>query len=230
MIPILYKPTETDFTHNGIGHLVDCISCTVTENRNGSFEAEFVYSITGQLYSEILEDCIVKLKPNETSDLQLFRIYKSSKPINGKVTFYCEHISYILSGIPVEYVTFDSLKCQPALAKLFAGSLISHDFSYYSDIETVGSCTFENISIRNALGGTDGSILDTFGGEFEFDNFVVKLLKSRGSDTGIRIAYGKNLTDVTQEKVSRKPTPLYTLMPHTPTRTPKKSRLRYLKR
>ncbi|MCD7888336.1 MAG: phage tail protein [Oscillospiraceae bacterium] len=201
MIPILYKPTETDFTHNGIGHLVDCISCTVTENRNGSYEAEFVYPITGQLYSEIFEDCIVKMKPNETSDLQLFRIYKSSKPFNGKVTFYCEHISYLLSGIPVS-VWLYSKNAQGAMSSIFNYALISHDFTAYSDIvlENYVWMSCNRISIRNALGGTDGSILDTFGGEFEFDNFTVKLLKSRGKDTGIRIAYGKNLTDVTQEK------------------------------
>ena len=47
MIPILYDYAERKFTTNGIGRLSDCISCTVTEERNGIYECEFKYPITG---------------------------------------------------------------------------------------------------------------------------------------------------------------------------------------
>ena len=108
MIPILYKANEKDFEHNGIGPLVDALSCIVTENRNGTYEAEFVYPTNGALYSKITEDCLFKAKPNETSEPQIFRIYKSSKPMNKKVTFYGEHVSYRLKGIPIETVEIKS--------------------------------------------------------------------------------------------------------------------------
>ena len=62
MIPILYNSKETDFTHNGIGFLKDCISCVVTEERNGIYEAVMKYPVTGQLFSEIQADRIIKLK------------------------------------------------------------------------------------------------------------------------------------------------------------------------
>ena len=101
MIPILYEKNETDFAHNGIGFLADTIRCEVIEERNGVYELTLQYPITGQWYKEIKEGCIIKAKANETSDLQLFRIYKSGKPINGIVTFNAEHISYDLNGIPL---------------------------------------------------------------------------------------------------------------------------------
>ena len=47
MIPILYSPTETNFTTNGLGGLSDCISCEVTEERNGAYTMQIVYPIDG---------------------------------------------------------------------------------------------------------------------------------------------------------------------------------------
>lgn len=97
MIPTLYAKTETDFTHNGIGFLVDAIKCTVSEERNGSYELSLQYPITGRWYDKITEGAIIKAKANETSDLQLFRIYKSSKPLKGIVQRY---ISTLLTLFP----------------------------------------------------------------------------------------------------------------------------------
>lgn len=96
MIPILYSNSETSFDNNGIGSLCDATSCIVTEERNGLYEIELSYPINGALFRYLQEGCYVKAKPNETSLPQLFHIYSSSKPMNGIVTFYGEHISYEL--------------------------------------------------------------------------------------------------------------------------------------
>mgnify|MGYP001279876873 CR=1 FL=1 len=200
MIPILYKSTEKDFRHNGIGPLIDVIKCDVDERRNGSFEVELQYPIAGSMCEEIKEDCIIKTKSNDSSALQLFRIYKSSKPINGIITYYGEHISYVLNGIPIESLTIKNAAAQTALSNILAAGLYEHDFTAQSDIDTLNSTNLELTSIRGAFGGTQGSILDVWGGEFEFDNFTVKLHRNRGKNKGIRINYGKNLTDIKQEK------------------------------
>jgi phage-related protein len=50
------------------------------------------------------------------------------------------------------------------------------------------------------LGGVEGSILDVYGGQYDWDMFDVYLRKRRGTDKGITIEYGKNLTDLTQEE------------------------------
>ena len=87
MIPILYAKNESTFSHNGYGLLTDTVKATVTEERNGAYELSLQYPITGQWYDKIAEGCIIKAKANETSEPQLFRIYKSSKPLKGVVTF-----------------------------------------------------------------------------------------------------------------------------------------------
>ena len=42
-------------------------------------------------------------------------------------------------------------------------------------------------------------MLDTFRGEYKWDNLTVNFLARRGADNGVRISYGKNLTDFQQE-------------------------------
>lgn len=200
MIPILYAKTENTFTHNGIGFLKDATKCTVTEERNGSYECSLQYPITGQWYDQITEGCIIKAKANDTSEPQLFRIYKSSKPLKGIVTYSAEHISYDLNGIPALGFSVKNVTPQAAITRAIQDAGLPSAFTAISDISTLNSTTILTpCSVRAILGGQTGSVLDVWGGEFEFDNFVVKLHKHRGSDRGVSIEYGKNLKDLKQE-------------------------------
>lgn len=197
MIPILYAANSTDFNNGGIGRLIDCTKCLVTEERNGIFECEFSYPITGQFYSEISLDRIVKVKPNEMSDDQLFRIYRINKPIEGIVNIYCQHISYDLITNVCKPFKLLSATALEALQGILNNCYHSHSFTCQSTAS--GTHDFEvevPTAARACLGGTEGSLLDTFGGEFEFDNYLIKLHGHRGQDTGVTILYGKNLTDV----------------------------------
>ena len=200
MIPILYAKNESTFTHNGIGFLKDATKCTVTEERNGSYECSLQYPITGQWYDQITEGCIIKAKANDTSEPQLFRIYKSSKPLKGVVTYSAEHISYDLNGIPTLGFSVKNVTPQAAITRAIQDAGLPSAFTAISDISTLNSSTILTpCSVRAILGGQAGSVLDVWGGEFEFDNFVVKLHKHRGSDRGVSIEYGKNLKDLKQE-------------------------------
>lgn len=200
MIPILYAKTESTFTHNGIGFLKDATKCTVTEERNGSYECSLQYPITGQWYDQITEGCIIKAKANDTSEPQLFRIYKSSKPLKGIVTYSAEHISYDLNGIPTLGFSVKNVTPQAAITRAIQDAGLPSAFTAISDISTLNSSTILTpCSVRAILGGQAGSVLDVWSGEFEFDNFVVKLHKHRGSDRGVSIEYGKNLKDLKQE-------------------------------
>lgn len=203
MIPILYDKAETDFTHNGLGYLTDIIKATVPEERNGAYELSFQYPLTGARYSLITEGAIVKCKLDEARGDQLFRIYKSSKPLKGIVTFSAEHISYDLNGLPL--AGFSCAGVTPAVAisralHTFDDTEFEHNFTVSSDIATLNQTSIkEPCSMRGLLGGREGSILDVWGGEYEFDNFEIKLHEHRGADNGVTIEYGKNLTDIKQE-------------------------------
>ena len=201
MIPILYAASETDFTTNGIGLLTDAVSCTVTEERNGAYEATLVYPAKGHLAEYIAEDAIIKAKANDTDEPQLFRIYKSGKQIGSNTTWNAEHISYELTGNPVERFSISGVNAEQALNSLLAAAVFKHKYTAISDITTVnGTSIVDVVSVRKALGGVEGSILDTWGGEYHFNNYRIELLKARGADNGVTIEYGKNLTDAKQER------------------------------
>ena len=203
MIPILYGPSEKAFTSNGIGFLIDAITCTVTEERNGLFELEMSYPVTGQFYSEIKLDRIVLAKCSmlETRKYQPFRIYKISKPISGRVTIYGRHISYQLSSILT--AGFSSKSPSDALQKLKTNAQSDCPFTFSTDIS--GSDTEVGYSqdfyapIRSCLGGSEGSILDVWNGEYEWDQWNVILHEERGTNRGVVFRYGKDITDMTQE-------------------------------
>ena len=201
MIPILYKKDDTNYTRNGAGFLADIISCDVTEERNGAYEMTFEYPATGLHFSEIDEGDVIKVKANDTSALQLFRIYEHSKPINGIVTFNAEHISYDANGIPLVGLTARATTPQAAINRAISGGAFESNFTSWSDISTLNSIDIaEPCSLRAVLGGQQGSVLDVWGGEYEFDNYTIKLHEHRGTDRGVTIEYGKNLTDIQQER------------------------------
>lgn len=200
MIPILYEKGTTDFSNNGLGFLKDATKATVTEERNGSYELSLQYPITGQWYELLGDGCIVKAKANETSKPQLFRIYKTSKPLKGIVTYSAEHISYNLNGLPIAGFSITNATPQMAITRALEQTPLSHSFTAVSDISTLNRTSILTpCSVRALLGGQSGSVLDVWGGEYEFDNFVINLHAHRGKNNGVSIEYGKNLKDLKQE-------------------------------
>lgn len=203
MIPVLYpkNATKTETAAaGGLGALIDCIKCEVTEERNGTFEAVMQYPVSGALFTSIVEGALFKAQASDGSDPQIFRIYKSSKPLKGVVTYYAEHISYALNGLPVTGLKVKNATAQTAMRTAFAFCPIPHDFNAFSDITTPNGTEIKTpCGLRGILGGVAGSILDTYGGEFEFDNYDVHLWLHRGANNGVTLRYGKNLTDIKQE-------------------------------
>lgn len=198
MIPVLYESNETSFTNNGIGRLSDCIVCEVSESRNGEFETEFQYPINGIHYDEITEGRIILVDHDEQKDAQPFIIYRRSAPINGVVTFNAHHVSYLLSSVIIEPFTASSVA--DAFNTFTVDNMNTNPFTFWTDNSTGGTMKSEvPASVRSLLGGTQGSILDVFGGEYQFDKFLVRNYAHRGSDKGVTIRYGKNLTNIVWE-------------------------------
>lgn len=199
MIPVLFGSTETQFLTNGLGRLADASKCHVVEERNGAYELEMTYPVGGRHYNDILISNIIYAKPSDGKNPQPFRIYGITKPINGIVTVKAEHISYQLSNIPVTSFYSDSVT--EALIDLKTNAVEACPFTFFTDKTT--SAHFETSiphSIRAIIGGEEGSILDVYGGELEWDHWHVNLWNQRGIDSGVTLRYGKNLIDVEQEE------------------------------
>jgi phage minor structural protein len=199
MIPILYEKTETQFTSNGLGRLRDIVRCECTEERNGIYEVEFDYPVDGQNFDLIQSGRIIAVKHDETDDVQPFDIYSYTKPIDGLVTFFGKHISYRQSLMVASGSNINSLA--DAFAML-SGAVPSNPFSYWSDFTSTSYMAAANgqpQSVRQLLGGVEGSILDTYRGEYEWDKWTVRLWRSRGRQVPFTIRYGLNLLDYNEE-------------------------------
>lgn len=195
MKPVLFAPTATAFTTNGLGKLSDAASCTVKETRNGAFELTLKYPIEGIHYSEIQQRSIILAKPNPVDLAQPFRVYRISKPINGLVTVYAYHISYDLTGIPVS--PYSAASVQAALAGFSTYAAVTNPFTFWSDMTASGDFTVKApASVRSLL----ETVLEVYGGEYKYDKYTVRLYQQRGVNRGVTIRYGKNLTDLKQDE------------------------------
>lgn len=202
MIPILYEKDETAFATNGLGRLRDCISCEVMEERNGIYECEFEYPVTGRNYDLIQIGRVIGVEHDDSTDVQPFDIVSATKPIDGVVTFHCNHISYRLSKVVASGTNVTGL--DEALDMLASGEP-TNSFAFTTDKSSeIAFPLADGVprSVRSMLGGIEGSILDTYGGEYEWDKFNVKLWSARGTDASFTIRYGLNMTEFEDESDS----------------------------
>lgn len=203
--PILYKANETNFEHLGVSVLSDASKCHVSREKNGIYILEFDYPVNGKDVEKIKEGMYIKSDAGYRTKNQRFVVSKITKTQN-EFKIYCQHISQVkttMNAIRPD-ITLTSVSAMGALTAWRDNLLDSREeFFVQSDIGTLNSTTWkvENIeNARDALGGKAGSILDVWGGEYEFDNLNITLHKSMGIDNPTIIAYGKNLLDLEQEQ------------------------------
>ena len=203
MKPILFDKSATTFTSNGLGRL-DFISCKVTEERNGIFELEAEIAESALHSSQLEMNSIICAPYYPGGSLQAFRVAQITKPISGKYKIYAQHLSYQLTLIPVMpfSVTAAANACQTTLNKFVSEAVETCPFTFTTDVTTVSSYRQTvPASIRSRMGGVEGSVIDQFGGEWEYDNYNVYLKNHRGVTTPtVTLRYGKNITDLEQEQ------------------------------
>ena len=194
----IFPSTAESYGTNGLGALTDAISCIVTEELNGMFELEMRYPIFGQHFSDIGLRSIITAKSNPTGDPQPFRIYRITKPLNGIVTIYARHIAYDMAGIAISPFTASTLGT--ALVGIREHAVGDFPFTLGTDKSVSSGFTVkEPRSMWSLIGGEQGSLLDVYGGEWEFNGFSAYLWQRRGYDRGVTIRYGKNLRDLEQD-------------------------------
>lgn len=200
MIPILYEASEIGFDNNGLGRLRDCISCTVTEERNGVYECDFEYPVDGQNYDLIQIGRIIAVEHDDTNDVQPFDIVSYTRPINGIVQFHAVHVSYRQSKMVANGTNINNLA---DAFTMLSNATPENPFAYETDQDgaTGYMAAADGVpkSVRSFLGGVEGSILDTYRGEYEWDKFTVKLWNARGEEKPFTIRYGVDMTDYNEE-------------------------------
>ena len=172
-----------DFTTK-YGTIDSLCEAFVEEERNGLFELSFVMLNTDSLFNYVKEENIVVVNANDTLLNQKFRIYMTRKLMNNRVEVFARHIS------------FENQSCEYALNQLFRSSNFSKHYKGYSDIVNAQDYSMSMANVLEAIGGKEGSIIDTFGTGAEIlrDNENIHVLNKRGYDNEVTIEYKKNLT------------------------------------
>lgn len=193
--------TLATFSDNGLG-TIQPLDGTDTEELNGMYECEFRVLTTEKHYNDLEVEGII-VAPTEKGE-QMFRIYYMSKPLNRTVTVRAKHITYDLNKKIVE--PFTATGAAEAVELMVSNTIGGIPFTMTTNITNTESITTlpEPKAFRGALGGFEGSLLDVFRCEYEWDNLEVKMLSRRGADNGVRIAYRKNLTGCKMDEDSSK--------------------------
>jgi len=194
MKPILYPESETNFTTNGLGRL-NPLMCHVTKERNGQYDLEMDIRIDDRHYADLKEYRIIYAPHDNTNLCQPFEIYKITRPIDGVVTVFANHVYYRTAKTTVMPCTAQS--CSAAMSAISSNIAGTSQFTLSTDISGSGTFTVEKPEkMRDLLGGIRGSLLDVYGGEYVFDHFNIILKSAAGSEKNVTLRYGKNITDL----------------------------------
>lgn len=185
-------------TNHGIGVLADAISCSVKHQVNGQDELVMTYPDNGQLADKIEQRCLI-VADVERRGNQPYRIYRIAKDIKGNIKIYARHLAYDLGGIVVE--PFSASDIQTALNGLKTRAMTYNPFTF-TTTRTTGARFSVNVpsTVWSLMGGQAGSLLDVYGGEYLYDGYTVSLENRIGSDTGVSVRYGVNMTDFQQDE------------------------------
>ena len=198
MIPTLYDKTG----NNKIGDLTDCIECLVEEERNGIFELTMIYPANSSILESIVYDNIIVADANDYLKSQKFRVYNTRKLMANRIEVCARHISFDLVHDWVDVISIENQSCEYALNTIFRNSQFSKHFKGHSDIVNAQNFKVNKVTCLEAIGGTSGSIIDTYGTGAEIlrDNTDIHVLNRRGHDNDVTIEYRKNLTGLEVEE------------------------------
>lgn len=195
MKPILYKANETTFETYGLGE-IDATKALVTRERNGNYTLYIEYPASGRLASVFKNDMRIKSDAGLRTKNQTFFISRIVKDSTGILKIYAKHISHLTETMAIRNNTVVSGTAQVALSIWASNSLGGIRFDVWSDIELSSKASWDIANFKTArdvLGGVKGSILDVWGGEYEFDNTTIRLHKQLGRKSPTVLEYGRNI-------------------------------------
>ena len=195
MRPILFNKNEQSFDTYGLGEL-NVTKGTVTRERNGNYTLYAEIPVNDPIVAILEKEMKLKADAGLRTKNQTFEISRIVKDSSNIVKIYGQHISHKLEYMALRNATAFAGSAYSALA-IWKGALIGDlRFDVWSDIQTVGKGVFDISKMENArqaLGGVEGSILDIYGGEYEFDNMTVRLHKQLGRTAPTVLEYGRNI-------------------------------------
>lgn len=207
MHAILFAKNETKFIDYGLGVIISSVG-EVTTQRNGEYTIyiEIPQEVLDTYrYDQIIEvGMFLKVKAGIRRGLQTFEINRVVKSDDGALRIWGEHA--LLARLNADNIRPSvSVKGSADMAlQTLSDNLVSKKgFDVQSDIDTSNTANWTVDHFENAkevLAGKSGSILDIWGGEYEFDNNLIFLHKRLGRKAPTALIYGRNITSIKQDE------------------------------
>ena len=222
MRPILFNKNEQSFDTYGLGEL-NVTKGTVTRERNGNYTLYSEIPANDPATAILEKEMKLKADAGLRTKNQIFEISRIVKDSSNIVKIYGRHISHKLEYMALVNGRAFSGSAFTALATWHNATIGDLRFDVWSDIQTTAKGVFDISKMDNArlaLGGVEGSILDIYGGEYEFDNMTVRLHKQLGRTAPTVLEYGRNIlsaeSDETIESAYTSVLPYATYTPDKP--------------
>lgn len=219
MKPILFNENETRFDTYGLGE-IDVLDIQIERIWNGNYTIYFEYPANGPLASVLKNGMQIKADAGTRTKNQTFDITRVVKNSGKTIKVYGHHIKHRLEKIVFRNGQAFGGSASTALATLKNVIVGDNNWDVASDITTTGKGVFDISkmeSVHSALGGVEGSILDIYGGEYEFDNRTIRLHKQLGRTAPTVLEYGRNILSVeSDESIEGVYTTVYPFASYTP--------------
>lgn len=196
----LFRNNETNFNHNEFV-LNEIISCKPTEAINDDYTAELEYPLedTKGISSNLVVGGIVSIPTIDNRPDQLFRIINKETSLTTVTVQMQAKLLADLKENRIRAMTLTGLTRKQAVQTVLNAALDPHNYTVGNLDTNTNTNVIVNIpegNLLSAIIGAENSILSAYGGEFIVNNNTIDIVDSRGSDNGVVIEYGKNLSSI----------------------------------
>ena len=186
----VYDKKEKSFDKNGLAVLNEAVECKIIEKLNNEYELILSYPLHSKKAQYLQPFNVIK------ADGQLFRIYNTDKDSNtGLVTVYARHIFYDLLNYIIEDRRAENKTCKEALDIILEEIGLSEVYTAESDLTEVATQYFVKKNGVEAV----FLLVNEWQGELVRDNYTIGIMKSKGTDRGVHIRYGKNIIGISEK-------------------------------
>lgn len=205
VVPYKITPSLYDAHDELIGVLNDLIMYTVDVGAT-KWTLTMLYPANGTYVSNLITSNFIYAQPEIGRDLVMFDITSVVAPttIDGNYTVTAK--ANIVPYVPTQYNQMTVIQAL-GYVKSYADEIQECPFTFTADPTTSGDSWVTTQKgfwseipkpVKPLLQGSEGSVVDVFGGEWEFDHFNCILHEQRGSDNGVQYRYGKNITSINE--------------------------------
>lgn len=186
----IYPATEKLFKDNGI-KILKPLEAIVTKEDNGDYYIEVKDTIKNLEYYQA--GLIIRV-PTPWG-YQGFRL-TNPKIANKTLTCKGKHLYFDSENYLIKDSYVVDKNCNDALDHLNNACDVETPFTLISDISTISSYR----CVRKTLEEAIAVVIDRWGGHLVRDNFKIEIRDTIGTDRGIVLSYGKNITEIKAEE------------------------------